>query len=249
MPLQTQVTNKDSPHHIQEPTFASMLKRNLKQTPQKPKNPTILVYRKGTSQNNTDHTTPEKKNLEVILRKELSCKEITIKNVKPVRNDGIAITCGEEKDIKALLEKIEKTKSLKENVTARPPAKRHSSIIIYGIPNSTPLEDIQEALKSNANIENSLRLRFKIRGRQPDTSHWVFEAPAEDFYHLKSIRKIAINWKMHGIQEFYHIKKCLRCQDFGHVVSECKCTKPFCGFCGNRHETHQCRANLPPIKL
>ncbi|GBL90743.1 hypothetical protein AVEN_85553-1 [Araneus ventricosus] len=83
-PKPAEVTNAAPMNHNKDTNFASVLKKNLKINQPKSKKPTILVYRKKTNQQ-------KKENLEVILRKELSSNEVFLQNVKPVRNDGIAI--------------------------------------------------------------------------------------------------------------------------------------------------------------
>ncbi|GBL84570.1 hypothetical protein AVEN_191043-1 [Araneus ventricosus] len=82
-----------------------------------------------------------------------------------------------------------------------------------------------------------------MRGRKEGTSHWVLEAPCEAFFNLRRLRKIPIKWTMYQMKEFLHIKRCSTCQTYGHTVNskECKFTTPFCGCCGLRHNTRNCR--------
>ncbi|GBO07511.1 hypothetical protein AVEN_129361-1, partial [Araneus ventricosus] len=74
-------------------------------------------------------------------------------------------------------------------------------------------------------------------------SHWVLEAPREAFFNLRRLRKIPIKWAMYQMKEFLHIKRCSTCQAYGHTANsrECKFTTPFCGCCGLRHNTRNCR--------
>ncbi|GBM25447.1 hypothetical protein AVEN_235847-1, partial [Araneus ventricosus] len=153
---------------------------------------------------------------EHLLRENLSCNEISFSNIKTVRNNGIAITCRKEEDVQALLDKIENSESLNNVITARKPVKRHPSIIIYGIPDQTTNEEVQDSLRHHTGIDKDLKIRFKLRRRTQGTSHWVIETPSEEFKKTTSIKKLPINWSMHNIREFFHIKK----------MSEMSCLRP-----------------------
>ncbi|GBM23154.1 hypothetical protein AVEN_147072-1 [Araneus ventricosus] len=127
--------------------------------------------------------------------------------------------------------------SAKEKVSYRMPGKRHPSIIIYDLPNTITDQEVQEALRTYTEDGENLRTRFKLKGRKPDTSHWVMEAPRQHFLQLKRFRKIAVNWNMFQIKEFFHVKRCHFCQAFGHTKQNCKYTVPNCGICADRHST------------
>ncbi|GBM59551.1 hypothetical protein AVEN_164317-1, partial [Araneus ventricosus] len=227
---------------VQTPTYATALKKGKEIIHKRPNQPTILLYHKELYDDGNQKM--EKKGLEHLLREELSCNEVNLSNIKPVRNNGIAITCTKEGDAQAIMDKIANTDSINKLITARKPKKRHPSIIIYGISDQTTNEEIQDALRHHTGIENDIKLRFKLRGRTEGTSHWVFEIPSDEFQKISMIKKLPINWSMHNVREFFHIKKCQRCQAYGHLVNNCKNIKPFCGFCGNRHQTSQCRATV-----
>ncbi|GBN96433.1 hypothetical protein AVEN_63122-1 [Araneus ventricosus] len=143
------------------------------------------------------------------------------------------------------MDRIQKSDTLKDKITSRLPAKRHPSIIIYDIPNDTTDEEIQASLKANTGIEKDLKLRFKLRGRKQETSHWIMEAPAEEFHKIIPVEKISVNWEIHNIKEFYHIQRCNNCHEYGHPAAKCTATRPFCGYCAQRHPTSKCRTWYP----
>ncbi|XP_055924646.1 uncharacterized protein LOC129956733 [Argiope bruennichi] len=49
---------------------------------------------------------------------------------------------------------------------------------------------------------------------------------------------------MHQVKEFFHIKRCNKCQGFRHLAKDCPNTRPFCGNCAGHHKwcasTMQC---------
>ncbi|GBN08585.1 hypothetical protein AVEN_264861-1 [Araneus ventricosus] len=61
----------------------------------------------------------------------------------------------------------------------------------------------------------SVRLRFKMRGRQEEKNHILLEEPSKAFHTLKHIKRISINWALCNKREFYHAKKCATCQKIG----------------------------------
>ncbi|GBO01015.1 hypothetical protein AVEN_151531-1 [Araneus ventricosus] len=110
--------------------------------------------------------------------------------------------------LEKLRETILSNDILKKNISLRLPGKRYPSLIIYDLTNDTTNEDVQIALKAYSNWGEDLRLRFKMRGRKEETSHWVLEAPCEAFFNLRRLRKIPIKWAMYQMKEFLHIKRC-----------------------------------------
>ncbi|GBN61260.1 hypothetical protein AVEN_94210-1 [Araneus ventricosus] len=75
--------------------------------------------------------------------------------------------------------------SAKEKVSHRMPGKRHPSIILYDLPNTITDQEVQETLRTYTEDGENLRTPFKLKGRKPDASHWVMEAPRQHFLQLK----------------------------------------------------------------
>ncbi|GBL75331.1 hypothetical protein AVEN_194542-2-1, partial [Araneus ventricosus] len=74
---------------------------------------------------------------------------------------------------------LDKGNSTKGKFSHRMPGKRHPSIILYDLPNTITDQKVQEALRTYTEDGENLRIRFKLKGRKPDTSHWVMEAPGK----------------------------------------------------------------------
>lgn len=208
------------------PSFADILKR---------KAPAILLYPKETGEGTTA--------VDEILSKELSNPNITIKNIKKVQNKGIVVICDKEEDISKLVTSINNTKALANRIETKTPKKRLPSLILYDVPNSTPDEQLHQALAAQLDLSVPLRLRFKLRGRDKDASHWVLEATGDVIEKANKIKKIHLNWLMHNVREFFHIKKCMKCQCFGHLSRDCIDFRPTCGNCAARHDTGRCRSS------
>ncbi|GBN99318.1 hypothetical protein AVEN_184966-1 [Araneus ventricosus] len=198
---------------------------------------TILVYPAKDSS--------EAASVEEILKNTIRPEaNVKIREFRKVKNQGVAVSCDSVKDIQSIISRLDGDNSAKEKVSHRMPGKRHPSIIIYDLPNTITDQEVQEALRTYTEDGENLRTRLKLKGRKPDTSHWVMEAPRQHFLQLKRFRKIAVNWNMFQIKEFFHVKRCQFCQAFGHTRQNCMYTVPNCGICADRHSTSYCRSNF-----
>ncbi|CAL1264681.1 unnamed protein product [Larinioides sclopetarius] len=129
-------------------------------------------------------------------------------------------------------------------VLYRNPQKRHPSIIIYNIPNSIEESEIHKSIKTFTKMDVNLNLRFKLKGRRENTSHWIFEAPGEVFRKIEKGKKIPINRMMYYAKEFFDLRICNICQAFGHTSKQCPETTPVCRSCGGQHFTKKCKSKL-----
>ncbi|GBO29950.1 hypothetical protein AVEN_209775-1 [Araneus ventricosus] len=197
---------------------------------------TILVY---PAKDSSEATSVEEI-LKNTIRPEANVK---IREFTKVKNQGVAVSCDSVKDIQSIISRLDGDNSAKEKVSHRMPGKRHPNIILYDLPNTITDQEVQEALRTYTEDGENLRTRFKLKGRKPDTSYWVM-APRQHFLQLKRFRKIAVNWNMFQIKEFFHVKRCQFCQAFGHTRQNCKYTVPNCGICADRHSTSYCRSNF-----
>ncbi|GBM90733.1 hypothetical protein AVEN_197240-1 [Araneus ventricosus] len=161
---------------------------------------TILVY---PAKDSSEATSVEEI-LKNTIRPEANVK---IREFRKVKNQGVAVSCDSVKDIQSIISRLDGDNSAKEKVSHRMPGKRHPSIILYDLPNTITDQEVQEALRTYTEDGENLRTRFKLKGRKPDTSHWVMEAPRQHFLQLKRFRKIAVNWNMFQIKEFFHVKR------------------------------------------
>ncbi|GBO16703.1 hypothetical protein AVEN_209461-1 [Araneus ventricosus] len=180
--------------------------------------------------------------VEEILKKELSKLDFNIKNIKKVQNAGLVVVCDKEEDISKLVSSITDKEDLAAKIETKGPGKRHPSLIVYDIPNSILEEELHQAIVNRLALPNPLKLRFKLRRKEQDTSHWVLEAPGEVIIKIKRTRKLALNWTMHNMREFFHLKRCTKCQGCGHLSKDCNDVRPTCGSCAGRHETRRCRS-------
>ncbi|GBN97207.1 hypothetical protein AVEN_35781-1 [Araneus ventricosus] len=121
-------------------TFAEVDKNKQSLTATKAEDPTVLLNPKDSSKNGGI-------SVKEILLSNFSCFEAKIKNVRTIRNNRFAITCNREEDLEQIINKINGTESLSNSIAYKKPKRKHSSIILYNIPNWEDEVSIQNALK------------------------------------------------------------------------------------------------------
>ncbi|GBM80700.1 hypothetical protein AVEN_137221-1 [Araneus ventricosus] len=211
-------------------TYAEVTKKH--QASKKPT--TLLLYPMKSA---------EKEEVLEILKREIARPSTKIKYVQKIKNKGVAVRLERDQEVEELIQTINSKETLKSTIETKKPGKRHPSIIIYNLPDETIEDEVQEALAINADIKERLNIRFKLSGRQPGTAHWILETPSESFYKLKRLGKLPIHWTMHQVREFFHIKRCNKCQGFRHLAKDCPSNRPSCGSCAGHHPTTKCRSS------
>ncbi|GBN17227.1 hypothetical protein AVEN_87604-1 [Araneus ventricosus] len=68
------------------------------------------------------------------LLKEANITEICIKDLIPIQNKGLAVICHGDQDDQTLQHTINNKETLKATIQTKMPRKRHTSNIIYNIP-------------------------------------------------------------------------------------------------------------------
>ncbi|GBM65538.1 hypothetical protein AVEN_83387-1 [Araneus ventricosus] len=178
-------------------------------------------------------------NIKDLLQKEANNSEIHIRNLISIQNKGLAVTCREDLDVQTLLDTINNKESLKATIIA---GKRHPSIIIYNMPEPITQEEVNETFRAHAGTTEKLKLRFRLTDRQPGTVHWVMKASSKNFNKIQRLCKLEINWTMFQVCEFFHIKRCNKCQGFRHLAKDCPENRYSCANGAGHHLTRKCRS-------
>ena len=59
--------------------------------------------------------------------------------------------------------------------------------------------------------------------------------------------KVFLSKKVCNVVDNFHVKRCNKCQDFGHYASKCTGDKPdVCGFCSENHKSRECELKEGP---
>lgn len=61
--------------------------------------------------------------------------------------------------------------------------------------------------------------------------------------------KIFLSSKSCNVEDNFHVKRCNKCQSFGHYAAKCKEDTPtVCGYCGENHESNACLLKNSPSR-
>ena len=135
----------------------------------------------------------------------------------------------------------------------------------------TKNSEINEYFVNNQNeaVDQNIKLKFKFRRNQTTngsngangpnglngqngpnvttndkTNTWVLEVSPKIWQIIKNRRSLHFGWTACRFNEYLYIKRCYRCQRFGHISTECKdsASGEVCGGCAGGHTTKGCTA-------
>ncbi|KAF8784357.1 hypothetical protein HNY73_010045 [Argiope bruennichi] len=139
---------------------------------------------------------------------------------------------------------VQGNQRLAETIECKKPSTRHPRCIVYDIPNGIADVEVLEVLELTIGApKDSLKPSFRIKGRG-DCSHLVISGRPEYIKFLLNQKKVLINWKTHSIKEHFSVRRCFKCQRYGHIQTKCLSSKHYCAHCGHEHQTKYCRNNL-----
>lgn len=199
---------------------------------------TILIYPKEGSKDQS---------LRTLLQREVNPLEehFNIQEVRNIRNKGLAIDIASEAQADRLMSKLANKEGLQSTVEARKYSKKQPRCIIYDVPVATKEEDLKAAIELAIGCDaENISLSFRTRERN-GRSHCVIQTTPHAFAALLSLRKLSLGWTRHSVKEHLNIKRCFKCQSYGHLQRECKRRNFYCAFCGFEHHTNACNSRAP----
>ena len=148
--------------------------------------------------------------------------------------------------------------STNEEIVMNAPAEKRPSITIVGLPKEyTKGEIIQMLVLQNGFIKgfansNDINQHIEIFAVRPlknnANCYQVFANVSttlrEGFQHFKN--KVTIGLTTCKVYDQYHIKRCNKCQHFGHYMKDCPTPDTHvCGKCSSDHRTSDCGSSTP----
>ncbi|GBN07386.1 hypothetical protein AVEN_11115-1 [Araneus ventricosus] len=153
--------------------------------------------------------------------------KIKIKDVRKIRNQGFAVDCEDDCDVQKILSSIQNQEELKKNITHVQPKGKLPKVIFYNIPNDIKEPELTEVIRLRSGVaDETIKVKFKLKGRREGTSHWVVETLTSTFHLLTKNKKILLNWTAYSVREFIGIRRCFKCQNFGHTQKIATTTFP-----------------------
>ena len=164
-------------------------------------------------------------------------------------------------DLTVVCETEEKRNELKDLVALKSqeivittPREMRHSVTIVGLRTEYDKEEITEMLSKqnsfirkfaqNNNLEDHVTVHIVKPLKNDETRYQAFcdvsSTLREVFSHYND--KITVGLKTCKVYDRYNIKRCYKCQEFGHYARECVHETPVCGKCGEEHNTRECES-------
>ncbi|GBL75164.1 hypothetical protein AVEN_194413-1 [Araneus ventricosus] len=151
---------------------------------------------------NTDEQDAERKkpfSVKHLLGSSLHPLKDKIKDVRKIRNQGLAVDCEDNCDVQKIL--IQNQEELKKNITHIQPKGKLSKVIFYNIPNDIKEPEMTEVIRLRLGVTDEIiKVKFKLKGRREGTSHWVVETSPSIFHLLTKNKKIILNWTAYSVR-------------------------------------------------
>ncbi|GBN20502.1 hypothetical protein AVEN_28299-1 [Araneus ventricosus] len=165
--------------------------------------------------------------------------KIKIKDVKKIKNQGLAVDCEDDCEVQQIISSIQNLEELKKNITRVQPKVKLPKVIFYNIPNDIKEPELTEVIRLRLGAtDETIKIKFNLKGRREGTSHWVVETSPSTFHLLTKNKKNLLNWAAYSVRDFIGVRRCFKCQIFGHTQNNCNDNIPFCSFCSGRHSRH-----------
>lgn len=233
------------------PTMADIVKLNLPQrkgasAPKIPSSPTKTLFVtpqevKGSEKESSQQT-------EKILRAAVNPGSgLQVKKIMHARGGGLMLKVSSSSKVEALTNSEElKNKGIKvEERTGRNPR-----MMVYDIPQDKTEQDIFKAIYKQNGVDSimtqqefcaAIKLCFKAGPKNGEASHWVIEGQPKLRQHLVARRKLYIDWSVCKVKDFTSVRRCYKCQQYGHPAKHCV-GKLTCGHCAQEgHKINECQ--------
>ena len=216
------------------------------ETVKAPPAPSVLVVGKTNEQEN------DQKNLEVV-EKVIMENNIGLKKSYKNKSGELVLVC-ESKETRDNLSNI--VESIDKRIPTKSPNGKRPTIAIVGLYKEYTTEEvISMMIKQNDFIKkfattNNIDDHCKVLVVRPTKRNaGMFQV----FVSVSAVLrdgikqhndKITLGLTSCKVYDQYHVKRCNKCQFFGHYAKDCTSTEDYCAKCGEMHETANCTSTL-----
>ena len=219
------------------------------ETVKAPPAPSVLVVGKTNEQDK------DQKNLEVV-EKVIMENDIGLKKSYKNKSGELVIVC-ESKETRDNLSNI--VESIDKKIPTKSPNGKRPTIAIVGQYKEYTTEEIRSMMvKQNDFIKkfattNDIDDHCKVLVVRPTKRNaGMFQV----FVSISAVLRDGI--KQHNdritlgltsckVYDQYHVKRCNKCQFFGHYAKDCTSTEDYCAKCGETHETEKCASTVKNV--
>jgi len=212
------------------------------QTVKAPPAPSVLVVGKSSDEDN------DQKNMEVV-EKVIMENNIGLQKSYKNKSGELVIVC-DSKESRDNLSTI--VDSIDKKIPTKSPNGKRPTIAIVGLYKEYTKDEISAMfVKQNDFIKkfattNNIADHCKVLVVRPTKRNPnIFQA----FLSVSAVLrdgikqhndKITIGLTSCKVYDQYHVKRCNKCQFFGHYAKDCQSTEAHCAKCGDMHETENC---------
>ena len=216
---------------------------------------TVKVYPKETTGKSSSAITSAETTKQIVQCIDLKGKNIGIKNIKSINNNGVSILCRTQTEANTLAEVIRAKGNSQINIKTH--TKRNPTLTMLLQGKDHVLDDLKEDILLKNNIPDGADSINLVNLRETDNGNTVvvmvvspqtYKAlAANDF-------KLYVGWTRVKLREKDPISQCWNCHRFGHEAWKCRYQmdgKPasICSRCSGCHrgsepEEEDCRADL-----
>jgi hypothetical protein len=171
---------------------------------------------------------------------------IEIRDIKRISKGGLAITCENEAARDVLLDKI--NECLPDRASVREPTKMNPRLKIKYVAHA-PNDDIvflNDLMKENKVLSEAsvckLVRREKVYKKgelDKDCINVILEVDGLSYNKIMTARKLKFHWQICTCVDSISVKRCFKCLQFGHLVSNCQ-NELACANCAGNHKAADC---------
>lgn len=180
--------------------------------------------------------------------------KINVCSVKHIKNGGIVLGCNDETDIakvKSLVEDKLLDKYEVEDIKGISPRVR-----VVGLSCKLDEAELSELIKNQNkklldNVNSELKvLKIWPTKRNQHIFQTVLQLDVKSYNNIMSIGKgkLIIGFDICNVFDSIHVKRCYKCNAYGHHSNNCKSADYYCPRCSEKHQIKNCNADENSLK-
>lgn len=190
----------------------------------------------------TEDTGSSSKTFEV-LKKKINAKEmkINVEKVKFIRNSGLAVSVVDKSSAKLLRKAVNELPEF----SIKKAMQSHPFVKVIGVANDILDEEIIGAISSLTSEVTSaktveVKKLYETKNMRSNTKAMIFQVHPKQWKILIDIGYLNVSWHRLKIVNCVPVKRCYRCQAFGHTSKNCGPRKVQCSYCAGNHDLKTC---------
>lgn len=222
-----------------QPNGPTIAKKHSNKPPE-----TMLIYPSNDSDDSAKTFNDLKKKVNV---KDLN---ISVQQVKHIRRGGVAVSLNDKSSSKTLRKALHQL----DGFIIKKPIRNNPYIKVLGVPADITNDIILEALASlfdeagisttENELNNSPKVIFHSNNGTKNTRNVVLQLLPVQWTAALEKSFLNVQWSRLKMINCVPVKRCYRCQSFGHMTSNCTSERDTCSYCSGHHSLAMCTSDL-----